>query len=119
MDTHYTPICMTQEYWANSMFSIARYYGGIKLDGHLYYIVNKEGKDLFELQSKAPKGDTYLIPPWEPADLVRSDFVKFYRKLGRDKFLEVLKANQKAEDTELIKIYKELIQKNDEQREND
>jgi len=42
---------------------------------------------------------------------VRLDFVKHYRRLGRDRFLEVLKQNQRASDKELEKIYKEL--KND------
>lgn len=41
------PICMTEEYWANSQLSIARYYGRIKAGGHEYVIVNKDGMDVF------------------------------------------------------------------------
>lgn len=41
-------ICMTEDFWANSQFSIARYYGRVGLDGYDYLIVNKEGKDIFE-----------------------------------------------------------------------
>ena len=37
-----TPIIMTEEYWANSHLSIARYYGRIRFSGVEYVIVNKE-----------------------------------------------------------------------------
>ena len=97
-----TAICMTEEFWANSQFSVARYYGRIKIDGHEYVIVNKEGKDIFECSAEAHKaGREKAIEPGEPAYLVRRDFVLFYRKLGRDTFLSVLKAHPTASDNEL------------------
>lgn len=105
----FAPICMTEEYWANSPFSIARYYGQIKVDNHTYVIVNKEGKDIFECSAEADKaGREKAIEPGEPADLVRQDFVKHYRRLGRDRFIEVLKQNKRASDKELQKIFKEI-----------
>lgn len=104
-----TPILMTEEYWADSQFSIARYYGGIKAFGVEYKIVNKEGKDLFECSYEAEKdGRDKAIEPGEPVDLVLVKFIPYYRAVGRDKFLEVLKANATTPETELEKIYQDL-----------
>lgn len=109
MSTAFAPICMAEEFLANSQFSIARYYGQIKIGEHAYVIVNKEGKDIFECSAEADKaGREKAIEPGEPADLVRQDFVEHYRRLRRDRFLEVLKQNQRASDKELQKIYKEI-----------
>ena len=102
----FKPICMSEEYWANSHFSIARYYGRIKVGGHEYIIVNKEGKDIFECSIEADKaGREKAIEPGEPCDLCRMDFVPTYRRLGRDRFLQVLKDNNSASDEELKKIF--------------
>lgn len=85
---------MTEEYWANSQFSIARYYGEIKFNGHEYVIVNKDGKDIFECSCEAEKeGREKAIEPGEPCDLCRRDFVPLYRRLGRNAFLELLRTN--------------------------
>lgn len=46
---------MTEEFWANSQFSVARYYGRIKISSNEYIIVNKEGKDIFECSYDAEK----------------------------------------------------------------
>ena len=87
-----TPIIMTEEYWANSPFSVARYYGGIKVEGVDYIIVNKEGKDIYECSAEAEKaGREKAIEPGEPCDLVDRRYVPMYRKLGRDKFIEWVK----------------------------
>ena len=87
-------IVMTENYWANSMLSIARYYGKISLDGHEYVIVDKRGHDIFECSREAQKaGREKAIDPGEPADLCRTDFVPIYRKLGREQFLRFLKEN--------------------------
>ena len=48
-------ICMTEDYWATSPFSLARHFGRIKVGGHVYVIVNKEGKDIFQLSFEAEK----------------------------------------------------------------
>lgn len=107
-----TAILMTEEYWANSQFSIARHYGGVNINGIGYIIVNKEGKDLFQCSREADKaGRSMAIEPGEPADLIRKDFQKYYRKLGREKFMQVLDDNKRTEHNELKKIYSELIKK--------
>lgn len=87
-------VIMTEEYWANSHFSIARYYGEIKVNGDVYKIVNKEGVTLEELSN--PRSKHYAksgmaIQLGEPADLVRNDWIPIYRKLGRNKTIELVK----------------------------
>lgn len=87
-------VIMAEEYWANSYFSVARYYGGIKVNGDEYKIVNKNGVTLEELSN--PNSKHYVksemaIPPGEPADLVRKDWIPIYKKLGRDKTIELVK----------------------------
>lgn len=85
-------IIMTEEYWASSPYSIARYYGGIKIGGVEYIIVNKEGKDLFECSAEAEKaGREKAIEPGEPCDLIDKRYQPIYRKVGRDKFIEWVK----------------------------
>lgn len=88
-------ILMDEEYWCNSQFSIARYYGRIQIDGINYIICNKEGKDIFELSLEAEKaGRQKAIEPGEPADLCDERYLPVYRKLGRDKFIELIKTHQ-------------------------
>lgn len=83
---------MTEEYWASSPYSIARYYGSIKIAGVEYVIVNKEGKDIYECSTEAEKaGREKAIEPGEPADLVDKRYVPIYRKVGREKFIEWVK----------------------------
>jgi hypothetical protein len=100
-------ILITEEYWAGTYLSVARYYGRVRIGGHEYIIVNKEGKDIFQCSVEAEKaGREKAIEPGEPADLVRKDFVLFYRKLGRDKFIEIMKNNQQASENELKALMK-------------
>ena len=40
------PILMTEDYWANSQFSVVRYTGSMKWNGVVYVICNKEGRIL-------------------------------------------------------------------------
>ena len=85
---------MSEEFWANSQFSIARYYGQIRIGNHYWVIVNKDGKTIYELSREAEKaGREKAIEPGEPADLCRIDFVPIYRKLGREQFLRFLEEN--------------------------
>ncbi|MBR6685034.1 MAG: hypothetical protein IKL37_02085 [Alphaproteobacteria bacterium] len=87
-------IVMTEEYWVNSMLSIARYYGKIAVDGFDYVVVDKRGHDIFECSREAQKaGRGKAIKPGEPCDLCRVDFVPIYRKLGREQFLKFLQEN--------------------------
>lgn len=99
------PICMAEEYWANSQLSIARHYGGITIGRNMYIIVNKDGLDIFALSAMAAKsGKEKAIEPGEPCDLVREDFVKYYKKLKRDKFLAVLKEHPTASAEDLKRV---------------
>ena len=43
------PLVMAEDCWANSQFSVARYYGRIKISSNEYIIVNKEGEEIKEL----------------------------------------------------------------------
>lgn len=98
------PILMTEEFWANSQFSVARYYGSINVDGHRYVIVDKTGRDIFELSAAAEKeGREQAIAPGEPCDLIREDFIPLYKKHGREKFIEVLKAHPELESPKQMK----------------
>ena len=98
---------MAESFWANSQLSIARYFGRIQLNGQEFVIVDKRGHDIFECSLEAEKaGRTKAIEPGEPADLCRTDFVPIYRKLGRDKFLEFLKANP---DVDTVKKAKDRL----------
>ena len=100
---NFYPLIMTEEYWANSQFSIARYYGGVNLDGHRYVIVNKEGKDVLECSKEAEKvGRETAIEPGEPADLCIVSLVSSYRKLGRDNIFELIKDGKTEEEIKAI-----------------
>ena len=85
-------ILMTEDYWASSPFSSVRYFGGCKINGKAYIIVDKRGRDVYECTDEAMRlGREKAIEPGEPCDLVRCDYVPVYRKLGRDKFLAWLR----------------------------
>ena len=91
---------MTKESWMTSCFSIARHTGGIVVKGddgkhHTLYVVNKEGN----------RNWTY-IPPNEPADLIDSEFIPSYKKLGRERFIRVVQANNRVDRAELKKALK-------------
>lgn len=92
-----TPIMITEEYWANSQLSTARYYGGCTIGKIDYRIVNKHGIDIFELSDPESKhyvgDDNKAIEPGEPADLVMLEWIPIYRKLGRQEFIKLLQDN--------------------------
>lgn len=88
-------ILIEEDYWRNSQFSIAKYYGRINVNigGETieYMIVNKEGKDIFECSLEAQKaGRAKAIDSGEPADLVDKRYIPVYRKMGRDAFIKML-----------------------------
>ena len=86
------PILMTEEFWANSQLSVARYFGGVTFEGRKYIIVDKLGRDLFECSDIADKeGREKAIEPGEPADLVLSTLQMAYRKLGRERIIALIK----------------------------
>lgn len=86
------PLLMTEEFWANSQLSIARYYGEITLNGRKYIIVDKYGRDIYECSAIAKReGREKAIEPGEPADLILSTLRFAYRKLGRDRIIALIK----------------------------
>jgi len=116
IDIHH-PLIMTEEYWANSQFSIARYYGGINFNGYRYVIVNKEGKDVWECSDEAEKaGREKAIEPGEPADLCIVSLVSSYRKLGRDKIIELVKEGKSEKEIKAIAFPKKRKEVRNEQR---
>lgn len=97
-------LLMEESAWSNSYLSVARHYGGISFQGNEYTIVNKYGQTLFESS----------IAPGEPADLVVSWLVPYYKKMGRDKFIEHLKTiPDGAEKKDVIKSFKEVTKRPD------
>ena len=99
------PLLMTEEFWANSQLSIARYYGEITFNGRKYIIVDKHGRDIYECSAIAEReGRDKAIEPGEPADLILSTLRFAYRKLGRDKIIKLVKEG-KTED-EIKKLAK-------------
>ena len=87
-------ILMTEEYWRASQFSVARFYGGLNIGQKSYKIVNRYGITLEELsdpKSKHYKADGMAIEPGEPADLIQQAAIPAYKKLGRPRFIELLK----------------------------
>ena len=109
-----TPILMEEAYWRTSYLSIAKYYGMAQYGGTTYAIVNKHGITLMELSdpdSKHYVKDGMAIPPGEPADLMDTDFIRYYKKLGRDKFIAILKDNPHTPREMLKRIYKDEVAK--------
>lgn len=61
----------------------------------MYFIVNKEGKDMFECSKEAEKaGRENAIEPGEPADLVDCRYIPAYSKMGREAFIKMLKEHE-------------------------
>ena len=95
------PLVMTEEYWANSQFSVVRYYGQMKFNGHVYMIVDKLWRDIFQCSIIAEKeGREKAIEAGEPCDLVIRELIPVYRKLGRDEFLK--RITEGAKPSELL-----------------
>lgn len=85
------PLIMTEEFWVNSQLSVARYYGGITFQGREYIILDKHGRDLWECSAIAEReGRKKAIEPGEPADLVLETLRFAYRKLGRERIIELI-----------------------------
>lgn len=105
-------ILMTEEYWANTHLSVVRYTGQIQMNGVHYIIVNKEGKDVFECSFEAEReGREKAIPPGEPCDLIDNRFQKYYRKMGRDKFMQWLKERPNLSAELLLKELSKMIKR--------
>lgn len=110
-------ILLEEGYWANSQFSTARYYGGIRINGKNYMICNKHGITLVELSNPDSKyyvGDNNMaIQPGEPADLVLAEWIPIYKKLGRDRFIEIIESGVSLEEAKGITGLKRKLNKED------
>jgi hypothetical protein len=73
-------IVAVKEYWKNSPMSPAKNFGGIRINGTKFVIVNEHGKTLFETSIDAN----------EPADLIDERYIKLYKMYGRQAFLDLL-----------------------------
>ena len=112
-------ILMEEEYWRNSQFSIAKYYGAInvKIGGETinYVIVNKEGKDIFECSEEAQKaGREKAIEPGEPVDLIDRRYIPVYRKMGRDAFIKMIKRNRDLTPEIAMELSEKYVESNKE-----
>ena len=97
------PLIMTEEFWANSPLSVARHYGGIKIQGREYIICDKTGRDIFQLSAIAHRqGKEKAIEPGEPADLVLKSLLPAYRKLGRDRIIALIKEGKTEKEIKAI-----------------
>ena len=110
---------MEEEFWRNSQFSIAKYYGEIdvKIGGEKirYVIVNKEGKDIFECSLEAEKaGRDKAIEPGEPADLVDKRYVPAYRLMGRKAFIEMIEEHQDLTPEIAMELAEKYVESNKE-----
>lgn len=104
-------IIMPKEVWIYSQFSVARYYGGCKINGKQYSIVNKDGDTLLEISWRSHdyepiNPDALAIPEGEPADLVLDKWVPIYKALHRDRFLRLL---QRTTDLKVARRYVRFI----------
>ena len=73
--------------------------------GTKHKIVNKDGITLEELSD--PRSKHYVksgrgIQPGEPADLVRKDWIPIYKKLGRDRTIELVKNGTSLKEAKKI-----------------
>ena len=112
-------ILMAEDYWRNSQFSIAKYYGeiNVKIGGETinYVIVNKEGKDIFECSEEAQKaGREKAIEPGEPVDLVDLRYVPIYRKIGHEAFIKMIKRHHDLTPEIAMELAEKYVESNKE-----
>ena len=76
------PIFMTQDYWMNSQFSIAKHTGALNINGHLYVVYG--------------------------TDLIREDWLPVLKKFGRERTIGLIKNGTSLEVAKaMIKAMKE------------
>lgn len=81
-------VIFAKGFWLYSQLNVARYSGGIDIsepgdDKRHFLIVDEKGQPF--------RGD--LSPENVQADLVDKEFIPLYKKLGRDLFISIVKAN--------------------------
>ena len=101
------PILMTKDYWMNSYYSIARYYGSITINGNRYCIVEQHGYTIFEYTAALEQKKIKEVSDEDPCDLIMEQFIKPYKVLGRKRFIMILKENPVADIKTMLKIFKE------------
>ena len=87
------PLLMTQEFWMNTHFSIAKQTGGVKINGKDYIVVDKYGRTLYE----AP------IPAGATADLIYVGLQKSYKELGRETIIAALNKGKTLSEIKAMK----------------
>lgn len=106
MKQNQSPIIITEDVWRNSYLSIAGHCGQLTVNNHLYQVVNKEGITVFELSDPRSRHyvgeDEMAIPPGQPCDLVRADWIPVYRALGRDRTIELVEAGTDIKEARRI-----------------
>lgn len=78
-------IMMAKEFWLESQFSIARFYGGIRINETRYIIMGSE------------------------QDLVDDRFAKYYNKLGREKFMQILEQNNRTSHETVMRAMEDAL----------
>ena len=98
-------ILFTKESWLSSQLSVAKYSGGIDISDE------ENGTRHFLVVDR--KGQPYkgILSTREPADLVDKEFLPFYRKLGRDKFISIISMEPLASRNGLKQILSAEVQK--------
>ena len=87
------PILITYESWANSQLSIARYSGGMNINGKEYLLISEQSNK------------------YTP-DLLRYDWVPVYTKLGREKTIGLINNGTSLKVAkEMMKVNKEELPK--------
>lgn len=106
MEQKQSPVIITEEVWRNSHLSIVGRCGQVTFNNRLYKVVNKDGITVFELSD--PRSRHYVgegamaIPPGQPCDLVRADWIPVYRALGRDRTIELVEAGTDIKEARRI-----------------
>lgn len=97
-------IVIAKEAWLCSQLSIAKYSGGID--------ISDEENDKRHFLVVDGKGQPYQgrLSHREPADLVDKEFLPFYRKLGRDKFISIVSMEPLASRKGLKQILSAAVQ---------
>lgn len=103
--TNNTPLLIAEDYWANSNLSIVRRTGQCRFNGQHFIIVDKHGRDIFECSLIAEReGRDKAIEPGEPCDLIDIRLQKAYRRLGRDRIIELLKEGKTLSEINKTKL---------------
>lgn len=86
--TRRAPAIMQYEFWSTSQLSLVKYFGQIKINGHVYKL----------LDSGEP-----CAPGLCKTDLVRDDWCSLYKKYGRSLKEYIIKGMTPAQVRKLLK----------------